>query len=404
MDIALTTYLSPSGLSLAGQEYFKMLTRMGFNVVPMWLTPPAPGMVDKAVAAAMLEASNKRLGRSAMQLHVGLPQGLKLVKEGSRVMGSVVVEGNVLVPEQARAIAKMDDVLVPSFFCRNVLAASGVPRSRLSYLPYPLDAVAWNPQVAPTHSKPGRFRFLYMNTWYERKGYDALLRAWWAEFTDEDPVELVVKSYRERDRSEPLETSIGRLVHDWGVRLDGKAPITIVDDLLEAERLPGFMRSHDAYVSPHRSEGFGLNVWHAMALGVPVICTDYSGTTDFAKDDTSWLVRVSGMTSPSEAESTLFPHLGGISWAEPDVEDLRRQMRACLSDKQAREERARRGAALVRTKYEAGHVSEMFEQIVRRSAPDAWDRLMEWRAVEKVVSQPSERFRSASEPIRMAEV
>jgi len=404
MDIALTTYLSPSGLSLAGQMYFKMLTHMGFNVVPMWLMPPTPGMVDKSVAAAMLDASNKRLRQSALQLHVGLPQGLKLVKERSRVMGSVVVEGNILVPEQARAIAQMDDVLVPSFFCRNVLASSGVPRAKLAYLPYPLDADAWNPQVVPTHPKPGRFRFLYMNTWYERKGYDVLLRAWWDEFTDNDPVELVLKSYRESDRKEPLEVSVGRLVKEWGVRLDGKAPITIVDELVEAESIPGFMRSFDAYVSPHRSEGFGLNVWHAMSLGVPVICTDYSGTMDFAKDDTSWLVRVSEMRSPGETESATFPHLRGIKWAEPDVMDLRRRMRECVSDKSARDERARRGAALVRTKYDRDHVAGMFEQIVRKSAPESWDRLMEWRAVEKIVSQPVERFRSTSEPIRLAEL
>src|SRR3712207_9035191 len=46
----------------------------------------------------------------------------------------------------------------------------------------------------------------------------------------------------------------------------------------------------DCYVSLHRSEGFGLTMADAMALGKPVIATGYSGNVDFMREDNSWLV------------------------------------------------------------------------------------------------------------------
>ena len=46
----------------------------------------------------------------------------------------------------------------------------------------------------------------------------------------------------------------------------------------------------DAYVSLHRSEGFGLDMAKAMGLGKPVIATGYSGNLEFMDEATAYLV------------------------------------------------------------------------------------------------------------------
>jgi glycosyltransferase involved in cell wall biosynthesis len=402
MNIALSCYLGPSGLSRAGQEYFKLLAGMGLDVSTVFLSPPERHCVSKKVAEDMLSAEKRKPADGCLQFHVGLPQHLKRLKSAAAVLGSVVVEGNVLSAEQAAGCRGMDALLVPSRFCWTTCATSGISRNRLHLFPYPLDAERWNPDVAPWVASGNRFRFLFMNTWYERKGYDVLLRAWWEEFSRDDQVELVIKSYRENARTQRVSETIARMASKLGVNPVDKAPIRIVDQALPDEMLPGFMKSFDCYVSPHRSEGFGMNIWYAMALGVPVVCTDYGGSTDFAKDDTAWLVGA-GRSRPSAMEVATFRHLDGMTWAEPDVGLLRQQMRLCFKDDAARKQRAARAQKLVATSYAASSLQMDFEDIAKKTCPEVWEKISLARDLCKIIDQPAPRH-VAGRPVRLPEV
>lgn len=147
-----------------------------------------------------------------------------------------------------------------------------------------------------------------------------------------------------------------------------------------------------------------MNPWHAMALEVPVICTNYGGNTDFTKADTSWLVKVSHFCKPSQTETAIFPHLSDMVWAEPDVEDLRRQMRLCFQNQQEAKRRAATGAALVAQAYSYEKVMSAFETILKTAAPGSWEKLCMSRNVELLARQPSPRFESVDVPLKMMEI
>lgn len=71
----------------------------------------------------------------------------------------------------------------------------------------------------------------------------------------------------------------------------------------------------DVLLSLHRSEGFGLPMREAMARGIPVVGTGWSGNTDFMSPDNALLVPYTLV--PAEDESGIYGH--GSVWAEPDV-------------------------------------------------------------------------------------
>lgn len=407
MDLAISTFLNPSGLSWVGQTYFQCFTNYNVRAIPLWIGPPeieTKDALDPALAEAMLLAATKPISDGAIQLHAGRADEVKALKSRSLFIGSMVLEGNRLNNEHIRICRGMDVVATPAHFCRNICLSSGVPRSKLFHLPYALDSKIWNSAVKPAEPKGDRFRFLFMNTFYERKGWDLLLRAFWQEFSADEPVELTIKSYRENDRLEPVEILVAVEAAKLGIDRSKKAPVVVIDELMPAQKIPSFMKSFDAYVSPHRSEGFGMNPWHAMALEVPVICTNYGGNTDFTKSDTSWLVGVSGYSKPSAKEAAIFPHLADMTWVEPDVEDLRRQMRLCFQNKQEAERRAKAGAALVASAYSYAKVMDCFEVILKAAAPGSWEKLCMSRNVELLARQPSPRFESADLPLKMMEI
>jgi glycosyltransferase involved in cell wall biosynthesis len=324
---------------------------------------------------------------------------MSIVKSARALVGMFVMEGQRLASIQTEPCRRADVCAVPSTFCAKACISSGIPRDRVKVVPYPLDSSIWNTEVQPSLARDGRFRFLYMNSIYERKGLDVLLRAYWLEFGKNEPVLLTIKSYRENDRPDPATNFIAKVAREMGIDPNERAPIAVIDEPMRDDKVPAFVRSFDAVVSPHRSEGFGMGPWYAMALGVPVICTDYGGVTDFATDDTAWLVDVENMQRPSLSEVEIFGHLDGIVWAEPSAESLRVQMRSCASDVNSRMEKSGNGADLVASRYSYDVVGQKLLDTIDTALPGASGIL---ERIEEEIPIPP-RF-DGKNPVGMVEV
>ena len=85
-----------------------------------------------------------------------------------------------------------------------------------------------------------------------------------------------------------------------------------LEDLSRQETLE-FIANADLYISPHRSEGFGLTIAEAMCMRVPVLCSRYSGNLDFTNDETAHLI------DGKEIECTREDYLwaGKNKWFDP---------------------------------------------------------------------------------------
>jgi glycosyltransferase involved in cell wall biosynthesis len=98
--------------------------------------------------------------------------------------------------------------------------------------------------------------------------------------------------------------------------------ITIIDKHLNKNHLINLMATFDAFVSLHRSEGFGRIIAEAMLLGQPVIVSNFSGNIDFCNNNTSYLVdgHLVGI------KKNEYPFSDGQYWFEPDINIAAQQM------------------------------------------------------------------------------
>ena len=101
--------------------------------------------------------------------------------------------------------------------------------------------------------------------------------------------------------------------------------------ILFQEHLPfveylGLISAATALVSPHRSEGFGYVPAYAMALGTPVIATDYAGTQDFCTPETA--LTIPWRTRAVRPGEPIYP-VESAFWAEINHEALAARYAGC---------------------------------------------------------------------------
>ena len=123
--------------------------------------------------------------------------------------------------------------------------------------------------------------------------------------------------------------------------------ILLTDELSRSDNL-GFLNVLDAYVSLHRSEGFGYTMAEAMALGVPTLGTNYSGNLDFMNHQNSWLCKYD-LRTVHRGEYPYWSARG--RWAEPNLDDSTDMLRDMASGGRSVAERSERAMKDMQTMW-----------------------------------------------------
>ncbi|MGZ5916839.1 MAG: glycosyltransferase family 4 protein [Methyloceanibacter sp.] len=135
----------------------------------------------------------------------------------------------------------------------------------------------------------------------------------------------------------------------------GDERIHLIERTMSRAEMNGLLSASDAYVSLHRSEGFGFGLAEAMALDKPVVGTAYSGTADFLTPETGYPVPFTLV--PVHAGE--YPDHDGQVWAEPDLDVAAERMRAIVEDPAEARRLARAGQAFIKTHYSAAAAGKL---------------------------------------------
>ena len=200
---------------------------------------------------------------------------------------------------------------------------------------------------------PDGYLFMFsfdFNSTIERKNPDGVIDAFRRAFPVPAGPQLVLKTIN-GDRHLP---ELERLRAETADRDD----ITIYDGFLATAQRDAWAAAADCYVSLHRSEGFGLTMAEAMALGKPVIATAYSANLDFMNDEVAFMVPANPWRLPEQAG----PYPAGSTWADPDLDMAASYMRQAAGDPAASAEVGLRGRVHIRETRTMARLSEFMAQ------------------------------------------
>lgn len=249
--------------------------------------------------------------------------------EGRYVIGVWSWELDDFPPPMRSAFSLVDEVWTISDFCRTAISThSPVP---VHTFPVPVRPRPGLAERATAEATSTRFLFIFdHNSVFDRKNPLGVITAFRRAFPGREPVQLVIKSIN-GDRH-PSDRERLRAAAATDPRIE------LVEHYLAADEVDKLFATATCYISLHRCEGFGLTIAEAMAHGLPVIATDYSGSSEVLPPDAGWLVP----TSLVKVGPGHHPYPPDARWAQPDLDQAVAAMRAVVADPQ---EAARRGAA-----------------------------------------------------------
>lgn len=216
----------------------------------------------------------------------------------------------------------LDEIWTCSSFIRE--AITDLRECPVSVIPHPVSPPNRLKMSRETFGLPeNRFLFLVMCDTYsylERKNPYAAIKAFAELDAERLGIGLVIKvlnSYWDARATLRLEALTRDLPYCY-----------FVEDTLTLEQVWNLEYSCDAFVSLHRSEGFGLGIAEHMAIGKPVVATNWSGNVDIMNSENSCPVDYRLV----ELEENVGPYEKGGIWAEPDISHAAAFMERLASD------------------------------------------------------------------------
>jgi len=230
------------------------------------------------------------------------------------------------------------EIWAPSEFVKQSLAAAHCP---VRVMPHPVLVTLplITPDRAALNLPSERFLVLVagdLRSSSYRKNLMGAIDIYLAAFPEEsDNCSLIIKiSFTDEDKASFKQVS---------GRIKQRSDIVLITEHLPYEQMLQLIASCDVFLSPHRSEGFGLVLAEALALGVPVLATGWSGNLDFMGGMEEALIPYT--LQPVQDPSGRYANRKEQVWAEPDIQAAATMLLRLYREPALRKRLAERGRA-----------------------------------------------------------
>jgi glycosyltransferase involved in cell wall biosynthesis len=269
----------------------------------------------------------------------------------------------------ADLLNSMEEVWVPSTWNKQVFQESGV-RTPIHVIPHVVNGPIKAAQESlsfPDACQDG-YVFYSIFQWLERKNPRQLLTAYFTEFTKEDDVFLLLKTYRMNCSNAEKQAIRGDIENiKKSLNLRYYPPVIFFGDLLTREQISAVHGRGDCYVSLQRGEGFGIPLAEAMSHGKPVVTTRYGGCLEFMNDDNSFLVE----SRREPVQGMIFRNYHGhMVWGDPDIMEAKRLMRHCYENQTEAKLVGQKAAQHIADNYNASAVADKIIERLRAILKD----------------------------------
>lgn len=358
IKLTYVCFLNKSGYSFASQNYINALDRSGKYDIKIDVIGERPSIdfLGKEKYFYYKEMIDKKDSKDRIVVYHCIPtlQKNNFYKNRKNI-GFAIFETFSPPNNWILKLNKNDCIICPSVFNYKIFSHENINKP-IYYIPHCLDMDLY--EKTESFLKNDIFTFLFIGTWKERKGCNLLIESWLNEFSDKDNVQLVIKT----DDFKKAEYFINKMKQNKGIK-QGFAPIKIEYKIYEEIELLKFIKSSDCLISPSFGEGFGYSGLQCMALGVPVVITNFSGCKDYANEKTATLIEPSGFILKSTMDR--IPQFTNKKWAFLSTKEIQIKMREVLNNKTGIKNKTKNAFNFVKKEFSYENIENYFTKMIR---------------------------------------
>jgi len=236
---------------------------------------------------------------STFSLYSAIKQNTKSIARNFDVkkIGYFVWESSELHKKDSEVLKDFDEIWTASNYCKDIFSQY-IDSNLIKVVPHPIPI----PSKLPKKYK--NFTILIIgniSSNVDRKNIVGNLEVAKIIKQKYKDVNVIFKTFTGSDSERTLLKQIV-----------GDSKIKVIDEYYSSEKVQELIGKCHVLLSLHRSEGFGLTLAEAMAVGTVPVATGYSGNLDFMKEDNSFLINYNLNESNN--------YFKGL-WAEPNLDD-----------------------------------------------------------------------------------
>ena len=250
-------------------------------------------------------------------------------------IGFPIFELNKFTDIEKQHLRSQERIFVPSKWAENTVNDNIGITNDVYVVPFAVDTSIFNDKIPKHEREDGITVFLNVGKWELRKGHDVLCEAFNKAFEKHDNVRLVMNCF---NPCLPTEEKVRHYNYEW-IKMYKTSKLAEKIDVVEG-RLPSqkhvanLMVEADCGVFPARAEGWNLDLSEMMAMGKPVITTNYSAHTEYCNKDNAKLINPTSLSSAYDGQ-WFFGQGEWMDFNDEQMDELIEHMRCVHREKQS---------------------------------------------------------------------
>lgn len=305
-----------------------------------WLIDPndLDGLVGKIMSCS--RDVKKELFDISFQVQLPDEWDIKLAKKNIGV--TAAVETDICSQSWIDNVNKMDEIIVPSSFTKNVLLNSGIVNKHINVVPEWFNKKSTDRSgISKTLNNKefdkidNNFNFLVVGQLTaidpetDRKNIFNTIKWLCEEFKDNKDVGIVIKTNMGRSSDSDKKNVINyfkKVIETIRNGSDYPKIKVLHGKMTDLEIMSLYNHNKiKAYVSCTRGEGYGLPLIEAASSGLPIIATNWSGHLDFLADQFTPVDYHLVDLPPQRIDERIF--VNKSKWANPSEESFKKSIR-----------------------------------------------------------------------------